>query len=227
MTRQPVTTCRCIGTRSDPGELNQNLGQYECAAVVTANGFVDRPCTDPKDYFVAGVGSGNSLATDVEGNYHNPIHGYIGGASGSAATTAGTMVFWVFHTHVSTNMLANWRHSQKRDMPAPATVPVDLDVRPDNNSNTANPRSRGVIPVAILGTLTFDATDVEVCLTGETLGGRPSWVVTASRRCHDSRRSVMGFVIQPPSGGRMPLAPSRRILRERPHWVGSGHTFRV
>ena len=88
-----------------------NLGQYECTAIPTANGFVDRPCTVPSDY--------NALGPDMEGAWHNPIHGIIGGSFGAPGTTAGTMVFWAFHTYASTNTLANWRQAQRRDMPVP------------------------------------------------------------------------------------------------------------
>lgn len=98
------------------GNGTTNLGQYECEPVPTANGFIDRPCIEDDDYSDAGTG-GSSLRSDVEGSaYHNDIHPFIGGSFSPPGTTAGTMVFWVFHTNVSTNLLANWRHSQQRDM---------------------------------------------------------------------------------------------------------------
>ncbi len=132
-----------------------NLGQYECTATVTANGFVDRPCTVPSDY--------TALGPAMEGAWHNPIHGFIGGSFGPAFTTAGTMVFWIFHTYASTNTLANWRHAQRRDMPVPfSVIPVDLDIKPGSDPNAINPSNRGVIPVAILGSDTFDVADVDV-----------------------------------------------------------------
>lgn len=98
-----------------------NIGQYECAPVATSSGFVDRPCTQPTDYTNAGLG-GSSLLSDVEGAWHNPIHGFIGGSFSPPATTAGTMVFWVFHTYASTNTLANWRQAQRRSMDTPYHV---------------------------------------------------------------------------------------------------------
>jgi hypothetical protein len=39
---------------------------------------------------------------------------------------------------------------------------VDLDIKPGSDSNPINPMSRGVIPVAILGSDTFDVADVDV-----------------------------------------------------------------
>ena len=78
---------------------------------------------------VVGIGMGrlhleSALHGAVEDNYHNDIHGFIGGSFFPASTTAGTMVFWAFHTHVSTNLLAKWRHAQKRDMGTPNRTPV-------------------------------------------------------------------------------------------------------
>jgi hypothetical protein len=104
---------------------SMNLGQYECAQAITANGFVDRPCTIEADYSVENVpdtGPGTTLLSDMEGAYHNPVHGFIGGAFGPPDTAAGTAVFWVFHTQVSTNMYANWKHAQKRDMGVPERI---------------------------------------------------------------------------------------------------------
>jgi hypothetical protein len=41
------------------------------------------------------------------------------------------------------------------------TLPVAIDIKPGSFPNSINPRSKGVIPVAILTTDTFDATTVE------------------------------------------------------------------
>ncbi len=132
-----------------------NIGQYECDPIVTANGFVDRPCIVPTDY--------TGLGPAMEGAWHNLVHGIIGGSFGPPGTTAGTMVFWAFHTYASTNTLANWRQAQKRDMPVPVSViPVDLDIAPNTGIGAVNPSRKGVIAVAILGTDTFDVADVDV-----------------------------------------------------------------
>ena len=40
-------------------------------------------------------------------------------------------------------------------------ITVDIDIKPGSFPNSINPRSRGVIPVAILTTATFDATTVD------------------------------------------------------------------
>lgn len=42
------------------------------------------------------------------------------------------------------------------------TREVRLDIKPGDDANAINPRSRGVVPVAILGSETFDVLDVDV-----------------------------------------------------------------
>jgi uncharacterized membrane protein len=44
----------------------------------------------------------------------------------------------------------------------PATTQVAIDIRPESDTNVVNPLSRGVIPVAILGSDTFEVADVDV-----------------------------------------------------------------
>lgn len=46
-------------------------------------------------------------------------------------------------------------------LPGPS-LPIEIDIKPGNDSNTINPSSRGVIPVAILGSDTFDVSEVDV-----------------------------------------------------------------
>jgi hypothetical protein len=41
-------------------------------------------------------------------------------------------------------------------------VPVEIDIKPGSEPNAINPMGRGVIPVAILGSDTFDVEDVDV-----------------------------------------------------------------
>ena len=52
---------------------------------------------------------------------------------------------------------------------APAVTPVDIDIKPGSFPNSINQGSGGVIPVAILGSETFDATAVDgsTCTLGE------------------------------------------------------------
>ena len=42
------------------------------------------------------------------------------------------------------------------------TLPVDIDIKPGSDPNSINTKSMGKVPVAILGSDTFDVTDVDV-----------------------------------------------------------------
>jgi len=47
-------------------------------------------------------------------------------------------------------------------LPPGDDIDVDIDIKPGSDPNSINPTHRGVIPVAILGTDTFDVADVDV-----------------------------------------------------------------
>jgi len=47
-------------------------------------------------------------------------------------------------------------------LPSPEMIAVDIDIKPSSDVNPFNPASRGVVPVAILGSDTFDVADVDV-----------------------------------------------------------------
>ena len=48
------------------------------------------------------------------------------------------------------------------DAPICRAIDVDIDIKPGSDLNPINPMSRGVIPVAILGSDTLDVADVDV-----------------------------------------------------------------
>jgi len=41
-------------------------------------------------------------------------------------------------------------------------LPIEIDIKPENDRNPVNPRSHGVTPVALLGSETFDVTELDV-----------------------------------------------------------------
>lgn len=45
--------------------------------------------------------------------------------------------------------------------PVVEAIPVDVDVKPGSYPNAINPKSKGVLPVAILGSPTFDVLDID------------------------------------------------------------------
>jgi len=46
--------------------------------------------------------------------------------------------------------------------PVTVTIPVDIDIKPGSDPNSINTKSMGVVPVAILGSVDFDVTTVDV-----------------------------------------------------------------
>jgi hypothetical protein len=44
----------------------------------------------------------------------------------------------------------------------PPPIPVEIDIQPGGDENPINPMSRGLVPVAILGTDAFDVADIDV-----------------------------------------------------------------
>ena len=50
---------------------------------------------------------------------------------------------------------------QQQVATAAVAIAVDIDIKPGSDPNAVNPRSKGVIPVAVLGSVDFDATLVD------------------------------------------------------------------
>jgi hypothetical protein len=49
---------------------------------------------------------------------------------------------------------------------APAVIPVEIDIKPGTHPNCFNPDGHGVIPVAILGSMDLDVTQIDVSTLG-------------------------------------------------------------
>ena len=61
-----------------------------------------------------------------------------------------------------------------------ATLGVEIDIKPDSSSNSVNPRSHGVIPVAVFGNDSFHVVDIDA----ETLGFGPGVAPIIHRQGH-------------------------------------------
>jgi beta propeller repeat protein len=65
----------------------------------------------------------------------------------------------------------------------PARVEVGIDIRPGSSRNPVNPRSHGMLPVAVFSSAGFDATDIDpstVDLAGATVAQNPNdggWMI--------------------------------------------------
>jgi transposase InsO family protein len=80
---------------------------------------------------------------------------YLGGTLWAFTPASGWEIFNAFGPPGDADMaFRTWM------VPGPATV--DIDIKPGSDPNSINPLSRGVIPVAILGTDIFDVADVDV-----------------------------------------------------------------
>ena len=47
-------------------------------------------------------------------------------------------------------------------IPPTSAIPISIDIKPDSDRNSINPKSKGVVPVAVLGSMEFDATQVNL-----------------------------------------------------------------
>ena len=66
-----------------------------------------------------------------------------------------------FFTIAGDGTLAFWGDAAFKTFVEPPLLPVTIDIKPGSFPNSIDPRSRGVLPVAILTTATFDAAAVE------------------------------------------------------------------
>jgi probable HAF family extracellular repeat protein len=106
--------------------------------------------------------------------------------------------FWVLGLSADGNTLVGQaRHNGDEEAwriqldPQPAVVPVEIDIRPGSSANPIRPSGKGNLPVAILGSNTFDVTDVDVTtLAFGPKGAAPSHDLTKSGAFEDHLRDA-------------------------------------
>lgn len=112
----------------------------EKVSEITTNGELIRSCDGPRDPGVQGLGSVTKVGSEL----------YIAEVSDPDPFTLPDIPGTIFIVDPGT-LTCN----------PPIVVQVAIDIKPGSDPNSINPRSKGVIPVAILTTATFDATTVD------------------------------------------------------------------
>ena len=84
------------------------------------------------------------------------------GSTFTSATANGNVerVFWGEASSLALGT-SEWEFVRHNASTVECTLGVQIDIKPGSDPNSINPRSRGVIPVAILTTETFDASTVD------------------------------------------------------------------
>ena len=113
-------------------------------------------------------GTGNMLASvPVEKQYNT-----CGAPDPTGAFSCWTPVGVTFSgTAFSVNFGGSWNQTGFDDITLGSATPgeevlgaeeIDIDIKPGSDRNSINPKGKGVIPVAILGSASFDVTSVDV-----------------------------------------------------------------
>jgi hypothetical protein len=132
--------------------------QYDCAIAVDSSGIV---YVTGGSYSSESNGDYVTIAYDTNGNqiweatYNGPGNDYDRSVA-IAIDPANNVYVTGYSTGDGTgNDYCTIKYGRS------LTISVDIDIKPGGFPNSINPRSKGVIPVAILTTDTFDATTVD------------------------------------------------------------------
>ena len=144
-------------------------------------------------------GTGNLLASvPVERQYNT-----CGAPDPTGAFSCWTAVGVTFSgTAFSVNFGGVWNQTGFDDITLGSATPgeevlgaeeIDIDIKPGSDRNSINPNSKGVIPVAILGSASFDVTTVDVTtLTFGPDGATPAHDLTDPSVYADHLQDVNG-----------------------------------
>jgi hypothetical protein len=83
---------------------------------------------------------------------------------------------------------------------APARLDVRIDVKPDSSDNPVNPGSNGVVPVALLGSATFDVTGVDPTSLALGVNGAPAQGVELADANGDGWTDLVAHYSMPATG---------------------------
>jgi hypothetical protein len=89
-------------------------------------------------------------------------------ASGSPLTIA------LITRHGSSGAQSQGFRSQFRNFTVTFRTALDVDIKPGSDPNAVNPRSKGVIPVAVLGSVYFDASQIDPATVAFGPNGAPA-----------------------------------------------------
>jgi hypothetical protein len=149
----------------DPSQVNEELSVGESITIPKTIG-----CNFDIDSFDVGIssvcsGDLNDLGIVINLNSGPPSQtltfderfDVLFGAQPGQSTTC-SLVFVLAEFEGTLSFIA----SQQVTITVPVPPPTEIDIKPGSDPNSINPTNRGVIPVAILGSDTFDVSDVDV-----------------------------------------------------------------
>ena len=159
----PIAVPPSITTSLLPGELGQfptTIDPQELPQGFTANFFgvlADADCFNSG--FFANIFLGPAQIGPTEFDWQWDLQPFLFADPGEYTCTALWSVLYTDPTGFSFSIDVGQLLTVTVLSP---TIDVDIDIKPGSDPNSINTRSMGVVPVAILGSDTFDVTNVDV-----------------------------------------------------------------